>query len=55
MKLKEFKKLVNKQHKRCGNVDVQFLDGKGNKMEIESIMHFNSAEDVTFILKNAKS
>ena len=47
MKLKKLKKLINRRHKRCGNVDVEFLTNEGKNIEIESIGYFNFVKDVT--------
>lgn len=51
MKLKKLKKLITKLHKKCGDVDVEFLLENGDEIEVESIGHFNFVKDVTITFK----
>lgn len=54
MKLEEFKKIVDDVYEKCGDVDIEFLNSKGNLLELESVGHFNFVKDVTMTFKKYK-
>jgi len=53
MKLKEFRKILKKIQKECGDVDIEFWTDEEVLLELKEIGHFGFIKDVTVTFTQA--